>query len=116
MSSALGTFLGLVSDIASIGQTKTNEEQHRRRYQMEKSDEEYARREYDHQQRINNLNNEKYFWQNIALRKTTLYPKQSVSGKVLFYHQPKAKYLLLKFSIASSNIKMWFKQEVKKVS
>ena len=60
----------------------------------------------------NSLDNTSYIWEMLALRKTTLYPNESISGKVFFPVNELAKTLEFTFPIGEESIKILFNQDV----
>ena len=58
------------------------------------------------------LNNSSYIWEILALRKTSLYPNESISGKVFFPVNESAHTLEFSFPIGEQELKILFKQEV----
>jgi len=58
------------------------------------------------------LNNSSYIWEILALRKTSLYPNESISGKVFFPVNESAQTLEFSFPIGEQELKILFKQEV----
>ncbi len=64
-------------------------------------------------QRINqSLDNSSYLWEILALRKTTLYPNHSISGKVFFPISGLAEILEFSFPIDEQVLKILFNQDV----
>lgn len=63
--------------------------------------------------RINeSLENSTYVWEILALRKTTLFKNESISGKVFFPATELAKTLEFSFPISNYELKILFDQEV----
>ena len=60
----------------------------------------------------NSLDNTSYIWEMLALRKTTLYPNESISGKVFFPVNELAKTLEFTFPIDEQSLKILFNQDV----
>lgn len=60
----------------------------------------------------NLLYNSSYIWEMLALRKTTLYPNESISGKIFFPVNELAKSLEFTFPIGEQSIKVLFNQDV----
>lgn len=60
----------------------------------------------------NSLDNSSYIWEILALRKTTLYPNESISGKVFFPVNELAKTLEFTFPIGEQSIKILFNQDI----
>lgn len=58
------------------------------------------------------LDNSSYIWEILALRKTTLYPNESISGKVFFPVSELAETLEFSFPIDEQVLKILFKQVV----
>lgn len=81
---AAAALLQLVGDVATIGQPKSREqredEEHQRRY-VERSQDQNAA---DYQGKLNDLNDQRDYWTNAVLRKTTLFPNTAIGGRVAF--------------------------------
>ena len=58
------------------------------------------------------LENSSYLWEILALRKTTLFKNESISGKVFFPATELAKTLEFSFPISNYDLKILFTQEV----
>lgn len=58
------------------------------------------------------LNNSSYIWEILALRKTTLYPNESISGKVFFPTNDLAKSLEFSFPVDQYELKLLYNQEI----
>jgi hypothetical protein len=58
------------------------------------------------------LDNSSYVWEILALRKTTLYPDESISGKVFFPVSELAKTLEFSFPVDQYELKLFYNQEV----
>jgi len=59
------------------------------------------------------LNNSSYIWEILALRKTTLYPNESISGKVFFPVDEWARTIELSFPIDRYDFKIIYNQTLK---
>ncbi len=78
----LGSFANLAESIATIGKNKTDEqieEEDRASEDLQSSIEE-NKAEYD--EKMNSLNQQKNYWENEALRKTTLRRNENISGYI----------------------------------
>ena len=60
----------------------------------------------------NSLDKSSYIWEMLALRKTTLYQNESISGKVFFPVNELAKTLEFTFLIDEQSVKILYNQEV----
>jgi hypothetical protein len=107
----VGALLNLVLDFSFIVHPPTDEE--RKMHEQIEEDARYRQNEHENQhiQNVKSLNQEKYFWQTEALRKTTLQPAQIVAGKVFFQRQMNAKLLKFRCSIGPACIEMCFTQK-----
>lgn len=80
--------LGVAADIATINEPKT-EEQIRNEEEAEFEREMTSKAEAaEYRQTIRDLNDYRSYWKRVTLRKTSLGPNQSVSGKVYFAAKP----------------------------
>ncbi|MFA6456491.1 MAG: hypothetical protein WCW40_06675, partial [Bacteroidota bacterium] len=87
--------LSLVSDIASIGEKKTDEELEKKEKERNDQRQQEMQEDIRHEVRMKNLSDAKEYWQNNVLRKTSLLPSASVSGKIYLPYFHGVKELLL---------------------
>jgi len=102
--------LGLVADIATIGQEKSEaaiKQKQKQRREREITDRE---REIDHKNNLDKLKTEKVQWTSNALRRTTLDPNHTTIGKVYFPANYNARYLKLCLPVGTSRIQIVFEQ------
>lgn len=103
--------LQLVGSVATIGQSKTREqrrEEHRSARQIHESQEE---NEADYAGQMSSLAAQRNYWQNAALRKTTLFPDNAIGGKVRFNVVKGNGQLNMVVPIDSSNFRFEFSQK-----
>ena len=61
------------------------------------------------------LNNSSYIWEILALRKTSLYPNENISGKVFFPVNESAQTLEFSFPIGEQELKILFNKWILKI-
>ena len=113
LSSGLNAALnltGLIVNIATIGEPPSEESERLNEVIVEdnlRMDQERI----NHENRISDLNEKKFNWESQLLRKTTLFPKDQVSGFVYFPYHPYAEYIKFFFPIDNTTITFIFKQD-----
>ncbi len=107
---AASALLQLVGDVATIGKNKTGEEQkeeEQNRHDLKKSERD---NQATYSSTIDQLSQEKDYWLNATLRKTTLFPNTAVAGKVCFTVDSNLQTFKLIVPIDSAVIEFDFKQ------
>ncbi len=87
ISDATNVFVSLAEifkDISELGQEKTTTELHREFLIDQEKRQVMASQELHYQSTINNIYENRYYWENIVLRKTTLNPGDEISGYIHF--------------------------------
>lgn len=109
--SLLSSFLGLLSDVSSIGKSKTEEEIEEERRLDEEARENEEENEITHKERIYDLNELRDQWEAGALRKTTLNQHFSIRGKVYFPINTKFHWIEIRFPLGDTCFNFIFQQE-----
>lgn len=104
------SLLNLVVDVASIGKPTTDEEERKKELQKQERETDRLNEEHGYRSRLTSLERTRSMWQTAALRKTTMYPGESVGGKVFFPVSPKARSLRMYLPIGSSLHTILYKQ------
>ena len=114
-SSTLDAVSGLLNAVGSIISlfTSNDEENTGDEEEEESYDPEQAR--IEHEAKIEALENEKYYWQNDALRKTTLFPNKYTGGFIEFTLIDDISEFSVQISVDSSAISFNFEQYWKKL-
>ncbi len=107
---AAAALLNLVGDVATIGKNKTEEQQRNEEHQQRSVEKSETENQINYESRINQLNNERDYWQSATLRKTTLFPNTAIGGKVCFPVNPYAQAFKLIVPIDTTTIEFDFKQ------
>lgn len=107
---AAAALLQIVGDVATIGQKKSREQQHqedRASRQLRHSQED---NELDYSQATASLAGQRAYWENAALRKTTLFPGNAVGGKLRIPVSSGMSRFNLVIPIGGSNVTFEFEQ------
>jgi hypothetical protein len=101
----------LVGTVATVGEKKSKEEVEEKNRERENRQiaDENAKNDYDN--KLNDLNNKKDYWQNDALRKITLSPDQKAGGFITIPIANNALFLRVVVEINSSKYLFNYKQE-----
>jgi len=81
---AAGRILQIVGDVATIGKNKTEEQQKDEQHLNHSLNKSEAENAASYNSTVSQLSNERDYWQNATLRKTTLFPNTAIAGKVCF--------------------------------
>ncbi len=111
MMNATISFIGLILDIATIGQPTSREEQQEREIRRYESRLSQLEEEARHRNTIADLERTRSMWQSVTLRKTTLYPDESVGGRVMFPVSDKARFLRLHLRVGNSAHTIEYEQQ-----
>ncbi|KAA3614804.1 MAG: hypothetical protein D8M58_10125 [Calditrichaeota bacterium] len=109
--------LDLVFDIATIGKPTTEAEEAQEEIDDLERRLDYAENELEHENRSRNIGRIKDQWRDEALRKTSLKPGYSISGKIYFpmkYHKKGIRFtenLLFCFPLGKSSFTQVFRRE-----
>jgi hypothetical protein len=106
-ASAMGTdatisILDLFSDIATIGKEKTPEEIEQEEHEDAEREASRTDTEIRHENSMNQLVDMRGNWENLTLRKTTLFPGYFIDGKVYFPAKRNVNYLELSFPVENT--------------
>jgi hypothetical protein len=89
---------------------KTDEDIEKQKIDREEREERYDKNEEKYITSMNQLYNERNLWQNQALRKTTLFPNQKISGKLFFKIPNNTLTLQLVLPIEDRNLKLEYEK------
>jgi hypothetical protein len=106
-----GSVLSLIGSVVSVGKQKTEEEIQDEEIIAADNLRRVVGQDNEHADRINSFNSEKEFWQNQALRKTTLPPGQTVEGNIYFNPLSESELIRLRFPIDQVCFEILFKQK-----
>lgn len=107
---AAAALLNLVSNVATIGKNKTDEQQRKEEQQQRSVERSEVRNQANYESNVNQLSADKDYWQNATLRKTTLFPNTAVGGKICFPVDPKLQSFKIIVPIDTTVIEFDFKQ------
>jgi len=96
--------------VATIGQNKTPEQRKAEAQQNRQLQSSEAQNQTDYDSQIQNLSNQKDYWENATLRKTTLFPNNAIAGKVIFPLDTSMTTFTLVFPVDTTSIEFGFKQ------
>lgn len=102
--------LQLVGDVATIGQKKTREELHREDRTGRSIAESQTNNNIDYSIQSSSLADQRGYWENAALRKTTLFQDNAIGGRVSIPVDQEARMLKLVVPIGSTTFTFEFKQ------
>ena len=100
----LFSLFDLAEDIHNVNRTK--DEINQNKAEREAQEEMYDKKEEKYMNNVAHINNECSLLQNKALRKTTLFPSQKISGKLFFKIPRSTVNLVLFFPIGNSKLKL----------
>ncbi len=104
--------LNLASDVASIGQEKDPVEQQNEEQERQQRREDYEISQAESEIRLQSLDDQRYYWANRALRKTTLKPGYETRGTVFFPRQNDADYLKVTIRIGQTRFSAIYRQRL----
>ncbi|HEY9166831.1 MAG TPA: hypothetical protein VIS48_11775 [Candidatus Kryptonia bacterium] len=107
---AASALLQLVGDVATIGQNKTDEQQQNEEDLRRSRAESQMQNEADYDSKLNTLSDQRDFWANATLRKTTLFPNTAVGGRISFPVDMDLTKMTLVVPIDTTTIRFNFKQ------
>lgn len=94
----------LVKDFSDLENGKTSDEQYQNYLINEERNQSFNLQNINYQNAIRNLSVTKYYWENYALRKTTLYPRDVISGFVHFPLDERAREISVVIKINDNDI------------
>lgn len=108
---AVGSLIGLIGRIASIGEKKTEEQREKEQQWEDRQTSDRIERDISHANIIQQLEDERRIWDTAALRKATLLPGEVIQGEVHLPTNANAKLVRIVVRIDGSEKSFIFRQE-----
>lgn len=100
----------LVGSVATVGEKKTREQRKEEHRSARRINESQMENEADYADQMSSLAAQREYWQNAALRKTTLFGGNAIGGKVRFYVMPSIGKLHMVVPVGSNEFEFEFSQ------
>lgn len=106
----LDATLEVLTAVGDAATTRTKEQAEERNEERGERDRKRAEREVHHATRMAELESQRELWRSEAFRKTTLFPDESVGGKIFIPLDPDARYVEIVISIKNDRQEVLYEQ------
>ena len=108
---AVGSMIGLIGSIASIGESKTDEQREKEKQWEDRQTNDRVERDISHANAVRQFEDERRIWGTDALRKTTLLPGQILRGEIHVATLVNSRLVQLLVTVDGTTRRFLFNQE-----